>query len=278
MYEENQNKVIYRFSWGGKMTAVVFSILIVTGVIFLVQLITGNKVAGADLAVLFGVSAAAFRPWQLITSAFLHSTSDPFHILFNMLLLWLLGKDVERAIGARKFIALYLAGAVASGLCWIGIEALQGSGVPAIGASGAIFAVLVAYAILYPDRRFFFIKATYFVIAIIAIEVLLSVVDSNGDVAHVAHVGGAGFGFLFFKGAPAWDGMLRRYRRRRSRHAHQDEGRIRAKVDALLDKISRDGLDSLTDGEKAFLKKASRRFKQHRSSTDTQYRDFLRRK
>jgi len=261
------------------MTPAVFAILVATGVIYVVQIIAGDRIAGAGMDSVFGVNAAAFRPWQLITSMFLHAPDNPFHILFNMLWLWLLGKDVERAVGARKFVVLYFAGGIVAGLCWLGIEALRGSGGIAIGASGAVFAVLVAFPILYPDRRFFlFIKAAYFVIAIIAFEVILSVFNSQDGVAHVAHVGGAAFGFLFFKGVPGWDRMLHRYRRRRERHAHRDEARLRAKVDALLEKIGRDGLDSLTDGEKAFLKKASRRFKQHDSPSGAHGRDFLRRK
>jgi hypothetical protein len=103
-------------------------------------------------------------------------------------------------------------------------------------------------------------------------------VDSRGDVAHVAHVGGAAFGFLLFKGAPLWASVLGRYRGRRKKIAWRDEARIRAKVDALLNKISRSGLDSLTNHEKAFLKKASRRFKHNPAVSDPRDHDYLRRK
>jgi len=246
------------------MTPAVRAILIATGAAFLVQIITGNKIAGYNLELLFGVNAADFRPWQLLTATFLHSTTNIFHIAFNMLWLWMLGKDVERSIGAKKFLALYLIGGVSAGLCWLAFQLLTRGHAVAVGASGAVFAVMVAYAILYPDRRFFVFKAKHFVTALIALEVILSVTGSKDGIAHVAHVGGAAFGLAFFKTAPAWNAALVAFRGRRRKTARRDDARTRAKVDALLEKISSTGLDSLSAREKAFLKKASRRLRQNR--------------
>lgn len=274
MYQDSYRPK-YKFYWGGKMTAAVRALLIANGAVFLVQIFFAaalQDVLGARLEILFGLSAAYLRPWQFVTYMFLHSTGaqggSALHIVFNMLWLWMLGKDVERNIGAKRFVILYLAAGAFAGLCHLAIAAVHEPRVPVIGASGAVFAVLVAYAVLFPDRLFLIFKAKYFVPALIAIEVLMSVAGDPNGVAHVAHLGGAAFGFLFFKGAPVWQKSLHKIRRRSARRHHLRELRVRAKVDALLDKISKQGLDALTDGEKAFLKKAGRRFK-HESVTRT---------
>ena len=261
MYQDSYQPKL-RFYWGGKMTPVVRALLIINGAVFLGQFLANSVLPPHTLERLFGLSIEHFRPWQLITSAFLHSTGDIFHIGFNMLWLWMLGKDVERTIRTKKFLILYLAGGAVSGLCWMAICAIRHTpNVTAIGASGAVFAILVAYAVLFPDRRFWFFKARYFVIGLIVIEVLMSVFGSKDGVAHVAHVGGAAFGFLFFKGAPVWQNFTAKMRERKRKRRHLEEVRVRTRVDALLDKINKSGLDSLSGKEKAFLKKAGRRFK-----------------
>jgi membrane associated rhomboid family serine protease len=167
LYQEQYNRPAYRFYWGGKMTPAVRAILIANVAVFIVQMATAEKI---DLSYIFGENIGAFRPWQLITGMFLHV--DVWHIVFNMLALWMLGRDVERSIGGKQFLVLYFAGGIVSGLCWLGIETLRGTMGIAVGASGAVFAVLVAFAMLFPDRRFWgIIKATYFVIGLVAFEV-----------------------------------------------------------------------------------------------------------
>jgi len=107
----------------------------------------------------------------------------------------------------------------------------------------------------------------------------MSFAEENGGVANLAPLGGAAFGLIFLKGAPAFDSLVNRRRNGKGMKQHKNEARIRVKVDALLEKISAHGLDSLTSSEKSFLKKASRRFKRnHHSPTGSQDRDFVRRK
>jgi membrane associated rhomboid family serine protease len=261
MYQDSYKPKL-KFYWGGKMTAAVRALLIINGAVYLGQIVANSSgLPPGTLERLLGVSVSNFWPWQLITSMFLHSTKDLFHIIFNMLWLWMLGKDVERTIRTKKFLILYLAGGVVSGLCWMAICAIRNPAATAIGASGAVFAILVAYAVLFPDRRFWFFKARYFVIGLIVFEVLLSVFGSEDGVAHVAHVGGAAFGFLFFKGAPVWQNFTAKMRERKRKRRHLKEVRVRTRVDALLDKINKSGIDSLSGEEKAFLKKASSRFR-----------------
>jgi membrane associated rhomboid family serine protease len=143
--------------------------------------------------------------WQLVTYMFLH---DPFgfgHILFNMLTLWMFGMELERDWGTRTFLRYYFLCGVGAGICVIVANALFGSMRSAtIGASGAIYGLLLAFGMLYPDRQVMFsflfpIKAKYFVMILGGIAFLSSVGGTGGGVSHVAHLGGMIFGYFFLR-------------------------------------------------------------------------------
>ena len=141
-----------------------------------------------------------FRPWQLVSYMFLHGGF--MHILFNMFALWMFGIEVENTWGTRKFLVYYTVcglGAAAAHLIMTSVLALPSG--PLVGASGAIFGVLVAYGVMFPDNRiiffpiFFPIKARYAVGIFIVIEVLS--VGGQDNVGHLAHLGGAVTGILY---------------------------------------------------------------------------------
>jgi membrane associated rhomboid family serine protease len=140
--------------------------------------------------------------WRLVTYLFLHGSIT--HILFNMLALWMFGKDVESAWGTQRFLKFYFLCGIAAGVCVVVLNYLFGS--PAsitIGASGAIFGLLVAFGMMYPDvtvlLSFLFpIKAKYFVMIIGAIT-FLSSFQANTGVSNFAHLGGLVFGFVYMK-------------------------------------------------------------------------------
>ncbi len=143
--------------------------------------------------------------WQLFTYMFLH---DPFgfaHILFNMLALWMFGADLERDWGTRRFLEYYFLCGVGAGVTAVGANLLFGNpDARTIGASGAIYGLLLAFGVLYPDRivlmSFLFpIKAKYFVMIMGAIAFMSSMGASGGGISHVAHLGGMIFGLLFLK-------------------------------------------------------------------------------
>jgi membrane associated rhomboid family serine protease len=143
--------------------------------------------------------------WQLISYMFLH---DPFgftHILFNMLALWMFGKDLEATWGTKRFLQYYFVCGIGAGLCVVVLNALFGNmDSRTIGASGAVYGLLLAFGILFPDTTVLFsflfpIKAKYFVMIIGAIA-FLSTFGSTGDgVSHVAHLGGMIWGYLYLK-------------------------------------------------------------------------------
>lgn len=143
--------------------------------------------------------------WQLASYMFLH---DPFgfgHILFNMLTLWMFGADLEREWGTRQFLRYYFLCGIGAGLCVVAANAAVGNMERAtIGASGAIYGLLLAFGLLFPDRIVLFsflfpMKAKYFVMILGAIAFLSSLGSGNSNVSNVAHLGGMIFGYIFLR-------------------------------------------------------------------------------
>ena len=190
--------------------------LIITNVIvFVLQMIVNNIAFGNvpgwylinryfALNPLSGIDQAGqpynFQIWQLITYQFLHG--DFMHILFNMFALWIFGVELEYLWGSQKFIFYYLLCGVGAGILHVfGSPILEGISAPTIGASGAVYGVLVAFGMLFPDRYIFLlfppipIKAKYLVVFYIVVEFMS--VGSQNYIAHLAHLGGAAVGALF---------------------------------------------------------------------------------
>ncbi len=145
-----------------------------------------------------------FYFWQLITYQFIHA-KDIFHILFNMFALWMFGVEIERTWGTSKFIIFYLLSGIGAGLTQIFIAPMLSEAGPTIGASGAVFGILVAYALMFPNRPVFMfpifipIPAKYFVLGYAAINLLMALNPGSANIAWFAHIGGAVTGFLLFK-------------------------------------------------------------------------------
>jgi membrane associated rhomboid family serine protease len=138
-----------------------------------------------------------FHIWQIVTYAFLHSTDNITHLLFNMLGLWMFGSEIERYVGPRRLLACYFASVVAAALSQLFIPALFGAPpAPTIGASGGVFGLLLAYAFLFPKRKVIplippipmpaWLFATFYT----GIELFLGVTGTLSGVAHFAHLGG----------------------------------------------------------------------------------------
>lgn len=211
--------------------------------------------------------------WQLVTWGFLHSFTDPTHILFNMLFLYFLGTMLEGIIGTRRFLAVYLSGVLVSGIATLGVgmsAALLSSGGAApttIGASGAVFCIVVAMAALRPKTRVIFILFPITLRTLAILYVGLNVFDlllqfsggAGSNVAYLAHVTGAGWGWILVKTGWIWRdpvaGLEERRRRVEERRGAQED----LQVDELLAKISREGIHSLTARERSFLKRVSKR-------------------
>lgn len=138
-----------------------------------------------------------FHAWQIVTYAFLHSTAQITHLLFNMLGLWMFGAEVERFVGSRRLLTLYFASVVSAALCQLFVPALLGAVPgPTIGASGGVFGLLLAYAYLFPKRKVIPLippipmPAWLFATLYAGVELTLGVTGREASVAHFAHLGG----------------------------------------------------------------------------------------
>ncbi len=231
--------------------------------------------------------------WTLITYAFVHA--DLLHLAMNMLVLFFIGRTVEQLLGSQAFLWIYTGGALAGAALHLTSEFLFGPSVPVVGASGAVFAVFVALATMLPNVRvqLFFIPIGFkawhvaaFVVGISALFMLLSLtgLTEPGRIAHTVHLGGALFGFAWVRWSGFGDGKMqpedflrmRHERERRSDKVVRDRWRKRfgaskvvdaevdderrrhkADVDAILEKIHREGMASLSAEERRTLERAS---------------------
>ncbi len=166
--------------------------------------------------------------WQLVTYMFLHG--GLWHLAINMFILWMFGSEIEHLMGTRRFIRFYFFSGIGAGLInmlpncpWWAVP----SSIPTVGASGAIFGILVAYGMSFPNRRIFLyflfpIPAKYFVVLLGVFNLFASFTGAPTGVAHFAHLGGllSGWIFIMLYGIPGVRvGHLERRRRRRRAEA-----------------------------------------------------------
>jgi membrane associated rhomboid family serine protease len=187
-------------------------------VVFLLQ-----HVAREPLLALFALwpIGIAFRPWQLVTYAFLHENF--LHIFFNMFALFMFGPSLENYWGSRRFLIYYMASVLAAGATQLAIQYVTERGYATIGASGGVFGVLLAFAIFFPRQRLMLLfppvplPAWLFVTLYGALELVLGVTGTQAGVAHFAHLGGMLGGALTLCYWWAAGTFPQRYRRGRDR-------------------------------------------------------------
>ncbi len=271
------------------MTPVVKALILANGAIFLGMFLVYLPAEGLAqlLQRWFGISPGLwielfpFVPvWQLASWGFLHSLTDPLHVLLNMLFLYVLGTMLEGIIGGRRFLVTYLGALVVAGLATLAVGILAGPdagltelGVaPAwsypttVGASGAVFCVVAAIAVMRPNRRilllFFPITLKWLAIGYIGLHTfywLLTLKGAQTNVAYLAHLAGAGWGFLLARTGWIWRDPVQSLEGWRERAEQQEQAADQERLDKLLAKISREGIHSLSAGERTFLKRASKR-------------------
>jgi membrane associated rhomboid family serine protease len=212
---------------GSPLTEGVKYLLIWNGIFYLLQhfIVAGKSVvAGYPLEYLLGIVPVLVWKklfvWQLFSYMFLHG--GLFHILFNMFALWMFGGDLERMWGTRRFITYYFFTGVGAGLMTVLFT--PNGVIPTIGASGAIYGLLLAYALYFPERRVFLyflipVPVRIFVLVFGLIALLSSITSAGGGgIAHLAHLGGLVFGWIYLKWA---GGAISRWQAsRRRRHLH----------------------------------------------------------
>jgi membrane associated rhomboid family serine protease len=268
--------------------------------IFIVQFLLQGNIEFSNILVkyfyLWPVNSPYFMPWQIITYMFLHGGF--MHLFFNMFALWMFGMDIENIWGTKKFLIYYFLCGIGAGIANLFIAPLFGQAAPTIGASGAIYGILVAFGFLFPDRPiylYFFVpvKAKYLVIIYMVIEFISASNSFNSGVAHIAHLGGGIVGFIYllitykrlgnfnfskpkntfgnvpgsgFKEptriTPLYPNGSERVKKadyvdlpETDFKSESDERHKQAqeRVDAVLDKLSQGGYQSLTEEEKRIL-------------------------
>jgi membrane associated rhomboid family serine protease len=211
-------------------------LLIINTAVFVLTGLLGPSFA-PDIRVLELVPRAVlfhFALWQLVTYLFLHG--GIWHLVFNMLTLWMFGTPLERDWGTRQFLKYYFICGVGAGICDVLLNALIGNwGTSTIGASGAIYGLLLAFGVCYPDQTvlmgfLFPIKAKYMVMIYAAIELWMSLGSGNTGVSNIAHLGGMAAGFLFLKSRftafrrirlPDWRSAYRQWKLQRAKKKFQ---------------------------------------------------------
>lgn len=204
--------------------------------------------------------------WQLVTYGFLHAPLEVTHLLFNLLTLYFFGTALEGALGARRFLVHYVVALVLGGVIQLTLGlasiATGGEAYPTLGASGAVMAVLVAMATLQPNMQVIFIlfplRLRTLALILVGIDVF-RMLNGGAGVAWAVHLAGAAYGFLAVRRGWIWIDPLEALARRRARaevEARQDDAR---RLDELLARIHDQGLNSLSEREKAFLKRVSKR-------------------
>ena len=201
------------YSFGPPLTRMVKRLIIVTAAAFAVTNILGalpfdttqlylQVFPRALLGLVPWLVIHRLFVWQMVTYLFLHG--GWLHIIFNLFALWMFGSDLESLWGGKKFLFYFFLTGIGAGLFCVLLQ--PSNQIPTIGCSGAIFGLLLAYGMIFPDRPIYLymiipIKAKWFVVIMGVMEFVASYSDAGSDVSHIAHLGGMLFGFLYLRGA-----------------------------------------------------------------------------
>ena len=217
-------------SLGGRITPGIKLLIIINVSVFALQVLA-RTMGNGDIEHIFGLrpELVVTGPylWQVFTYMFLHSTNWLSHLLLNMLMLWMFGTELERLWGTRPFLKYYFICGIGAGI----VTCFSFYHSTTIGASGAVFGVMLAYGLTYPNRQIllwfiFPMRAISFVLLCTGIE-LFSLLGMQDGVAHFAHLGGMLFGYLYLKRAwrvrKFWEEIRWKLRRRRFRIMDRDD-------------------------------------------------------
>ncbi len=211
----------------------------------------------------------AIQVWRLVTYQFLHDPDLIWHLVFNMIVLFFFGPILERQWGSKAFLKFYLSAGAAGGIIYTLLVLLRilPAGIM-VGASGGLFGMMAAIAVMYPRLKVLLwgiIPMTMvWLVVLVVIMSLMNVAAGKNVGGEVAHFSGLAVGFLYVKYKP-W---LTRFRMERSKGAWaqkmQQEQRFQQEVDRILEKVHREGINSLSEKEKNMLQEATQREQRQR--------------
>lgn len=191
----------FRYTRPDNFPPVVKWLIIVNAAVFAAQSFLDSQFAITARFALWPIGSPFFEPYQIFTHMFSHGSIG--HIFFNMFALWMFGKILENVWGSKRFLNFYLLCGIGAAVIHLAVQYFVGGDAPAVGASGAIMGVLVAFGYLFPNTELFIlfipfpIKAKWAVIGYVAIDLFGGIANFSGDnIAHFAHLGGALTGFI----------------------------------------------------------------------------------
>ncbi len=243
-------------------------IISINFLIFILQYLSGME---DELFTIFGIvpskTFGELMLWQPFTYLFFHG--GIWHVLINMFVLWMFGSELEKFWGKKEFLRFFFITGIGSGLITI-LFSLSSTN-PVVGASGAIYGVLLAYGLMFPNRLVYLyflipIKVKYLVILIGAIAFFSSLNPGNSNISHLTHLSGMVIGFIYLRSSINWntinhfvihrkDEIKRHYEDKKN----EQREALKLQVDAILDKINDVGYDNLSESEREFLFKASKK-------------------
>ena len=276
----------------GLFATAVSTLIVINIAVFVAQLLIGDHRVENWFS-LYPGSVLRGQIWRLTTYDFLHSPDSVWHIIWNMYALWMAGTILEeRVLGKREFIAFYLVSGVISGLAYLVWSLAMKDGHPVLGASGAVAAVVLFFALKFPHHVWhifgiipvpvIIIAGLTFILDLFPVLRQIGGAPPQDNVAHVAHLGGMAFGYCCYRfdwRIMSWFDSLdlhplrawKRWRSRRRFRVVRDEEPVKsrpnpspsleAELDRVLAKVHESGQDSLTEAEQAVLLEASRRYK-----------------
>jgi len=268
----------HRLGGGGAIPPAIKNILLANVVVFILVFLNDNlaRIIYHQFALSAEGVLGEYKIWQLFTYMFLHDNSSFWHIFFNMFILWMFGSELEYSWGSKEFLKYYFITGIGGG-----IFNLILSGAPTVGASAAVYGVMVAYALAYPDRLvyiyFLFPVKVKYLMGFLAILAFFSTLGSGGDrIAHAAHLGGIVVGFVYLKywtlhfkvkgflqNTFSSSGGSSSNLKYSSGSKDNKTEFYRKKIDELLDKINKVGYLNLSEEEKKLLDEGSRYLREH---------------
>lgn len=270
----------FRIGPGGGLPPAIKNIIFANVVIFVMMFL--NRNIAYFFIDNFGLKSIdvlyQFKIWQPLTYMFLHDPTSVWHILFNMIFLWMFGVELEREWGSKEFLKFYFITGIGAGIINILLTGI--SAAPTIGASGAIYGVMLAYAMRYPDRMIYIyflfpVKLKYFMGFLILVQFFFTFNQFSDGVAHAAHLGGIviayvylKYWYLFYKAKAAFKDIYKKGGKTDSKMKYTQGGADRTEyyrqmIDELLDKINRVGYLNLSAEEKRKLEEGSRYLREH---------------
>ena len=254
-----------QFTWNPRKFTDAIKVLIIINVgMYLLQIITVSQL---DMIRIFGLSAETIWPliWQPITYMFMHG--GVWHVAINMFVLWMFGAELESIWGKNEFLKYYFVTGIGAGIIWL-LFNIGGSNTILIGASGAVYGILMAYGLMFPNRTVYIyflfpVKVKWFVIFIGAIA-FFSSMGTGSNISHLTHLSGMLIGYLYLRFSSRWRNIKFNFRKKyvelksmQKGKDNQKKMKLQQEVDRLLDKAENSGWENLSEEEQIKLQSSS---------------------